>query len=309
MVGVVWSIKDLVEVIDGRRNNKFSVEIVVSGGRGSGKSTLLFKLFLRFKGFNAWKHMVYSRRDVMELLEGQKFGFIFDDEAIRTQYKRNFYDPEQKLLIQMINMYRDNFNIYASAIPSFYNLDKDFRDLVKIHIHVVERGVAILHIARTERLYSDDVWDIKYNKKIEESWAKKKKKNPRFIAPYEKLSTYIGVLRFGDLTKKQRELYEKIKVKKRRDVFLKEMMPDRDKSFVEKIYDSITEGKLTKEGLLQLCLFEGQKYSSVQSKLNQMLKDKGIGKTLTQMLLPKDDTVHNNLDVEINQKAFKPTIV
>ncbi|KKL16785.1 hypothetical protein LCGC14_2492070, partial [marine sediment metagenome] len=41
----------------------------------------------------------------MKFLEQLKRGCIMDDEAIRTGYKRNFYDQDQKLLIQMLNMY------------------------------------------------------------------------------------------------------------------------------------------------------------------------------------------------------------
>ena len=127
---IIWSIKDLVEVVKERQKNKFDACIVVSGARGNGKSTLLFKLFLRIGKFKPWKQQVYSRKDVMSLLEKFKFGLILDDEAIRTSYKRNFFDEDQKLLIQMLNMYRDNFNIYAAAVPDFYSLDKDLRSLI-----------------------------------------------------------------------------------------------------------------------------------------------------------------------------------
>ena len=136
---IIWSIKDLVEIAKERRKNKFDIIMAVSGERGDGKSTLIYKFFSRFKQFKPWRHMVYSRKDVMKLLEGTKLGCIFDDEAIRTGYKRKFMDSDQQLLIQMLNMYRDNFNVYAMAIPSFYSLDKDLRDLIKIHIHVIER--------------------------------------------------------------------------------------------------------------------------------------------------------------------------
>ena len=200
---IFWSIKDLVEVIKKRQENKFDACIVASGSRGNGKSTFLFKTLLRLNNFKPWKNQVYSRKHVMELLEKHKFGCILDDEAIRTSYKRNFFDEDQKLLIQMLNMYRDNFNVYAAAVPDFYSLDKDLRSLIKIHIHIIERGLGVVHIANEGNLYSDDCWDIRYNKKVEDNWAKRKQMNPNYQPKYNILKTIRGYIKIKELTSKQ----------------------------------------------------------------------------------------------------------
>ena len=73
------------------------------------------------------------------------------------------------------------------AIPYFYSLDKDLRNLIKIHIHVIERGLAIVHIAHEGTLYSDDPWNVRYNKTVEDNWAKRKQRNPNFKIPYHLL--------------------------------------------------------------------------------------------------------------------------
>lgn len=293
---IFWSIKDLVEIAKKRQENKFDALIVVSGSRGNGKSTLLFKFFLRFRKFKPWKHQVYSRKHVMELLEKSKFGCILDDEAIRTSYKRNFFEEDQKLLIQMLNMYRDNFNVYAAAVPDFYSLDKDLRSLIKIHIHIIERGFGVVHIANEGTLYSDDCWDIKYNKKIEENWAKRKQMNPDYQPKYNRLTTFRGYIKFKDLTPKQRELYEEIKVTKRKAVYDEEINKIEDKGgFYDRIIERLQKGEIkTKKVLQEICLANGLLYSSVSDMLNRKLTDKGLKETLSDFLPRlKSKPIHN----------------
>ena len=239
MPAAIFSMKELREMTLMRRANKFDVNIVVSGARGNSKSSFLFKFLLGIPGFKPWKHQVYGRKHVMHLLESQKRGIVFDDEAVSSGFKRDFYELGQKKLIKMLNMYRDNFNIYCSAIPQFYSLDRALRDLVKIHIHMIRRGMGVIHFSNSDRLYSDDMWDVKYNKKIEESWAKKIKSNPNFHPPYHRLSTFKGYIVFGDLQKKQRELYEEIKQTKRKILYNQELR-DSGEMVIESTADFVT---------------------------------------------------------------------
>jgi len=93
---VIFSIKDIVNVIKGRQDNEFDARIAVAGDTGDGKSTLLTKIFYRLGHFNPWKHQVYNRDDVIKLLKTQVLGKCFDDEAINTGYKRNWQDKGQQ---------------------------------------------------------------------------------------------------------------------------------------------------------------------------------------------------------------------
>lgn len=279
---IVWSINDIIEISKTRQKNKFDVIICLSGARGNGKSSLGFKFFSRIKGFKAWKHQVYSRNEVMKLMEGFKFGCIFDDEAIRTGYKRNFFDADQKLLIQMLNMYRDNFNIYLLCVPNFYNLDKDLRDLVKIHIHIIERGFGVVHFPSDGSLYSEDKWDIKQNKRTEDRWAKAKMKNPNYSPKYNRLTTFRGYIRFSDLTPKQRELYEDIKVTKRKAVYEEEMKKEEEGGgFYDRLIIRLREGEINQNTLKEICLANGLKLSAVQNFLNTKFRDEGIKERLS----------------------------
>jgi len=303
MKAITWTIKDIVKILKRRQQNEFDGNIAVSGERGNGKSTLINKIYYRFPGFDPWKHQVYSRSDVIYLLKNQHFGLCWDDEAINSSYKRDFQNKEQQKLIKILTAYRDNFNIYASAIPNFFSLDRDLRDLYFIHFHVIERGIAVVHMPLQGRLYSQDRWDAKYNAKIESSWSKRMKKDSGFKPAYHKLSTFRGYLFFKDATEKQKKLYKQIKKKKRSNSFLtdSEKQQNKEISFLQRLYILLTERKLTKDGIVQMCLLENKKYSTVTASLNRMLKDNGIFDTVKDYLhSKKNDDFHNNVQEQIN---------
>lgn len=308
MKPVVWHIKDIVYILKERQKNQFDGNIVVSGDRGNGKSTLLYKLFLHFKGFNPRTHQVYSREDVIGLLRGQKYNLCFDDEAVNSGYKRDFHSKAQQELIKIITTYRDNFNIYGSAIPNFFSLDKDLRDLTFLHLFVVERGIAVVHMPLQSLMYSQDRWDAKNNAKIEAGWSSKIKSNPNFKIPFHKLSTFKGYLFFGDLTDKQREIYLEIKRTKREvatNKLLDEAIPESERkgSFEKRVFALLIDGKITEEGLLQICLSEGKQMSNVKRKMLEMLKDTGDKRTIPQLLSFQKEQI-----IEKKKEAIKSFI-
>jgi len=305
---IVWSIKDLVEISKKRQSNEFDMNIIITGARGNGKSWCGFKFLRRFKQFKPWKHQIYSRKDLMKYLEKLKYGCIFDDEAIRTGYKRNFYDQDQKLLIQMLNMYRDNFNVYVACLPTFYDLDKGLRDLFKIHIHIIERGLGVVHIANESLLYSDDKWDVRYNKKVEEAWAKRKLSNLNYKPKYNRLTTFRGYIKIPKLTLKQEKLYKEVKQVKRKVMYEEEMNEDKTgtEGFYERLIIRLKEGKLTQRALQEICLANGLKYSSVSSLLSTKLKDLGSDKPLGHYLVKDSLPIHNNTDVVKDIFSYTP---
>ncbi len=302
MKAIVWTIKELVDVINSRQINEFDSNIAVSGERGNGKSTVINKLFYRFKGFRPWKVQVYNRDDVIALLKNQQFGLCWDDEAINSGYKRNFMEKGQQELIKIITAYRDNYNIYASAIPNFFSLDKDLRDLYFIHMHIIERGIAVIHMPLQGRLYSPDKWDAKYNAKVEDSWSKKMQKNPDFKPPYHKLSTFRGYLFFSDATEKQKKLYKEIKKEKRKTAFLTEGENNKEIPFIQKLYNLLLEGKLTREGIAQASLVEGKKDSATYELLGRRLKDNGVHKTVKDLLCESRNKSASKKEVELVDK-------
>ncbi len=284
---LVLTVRQVANCFIERVKNKLSCEAVVTGPRGGGKSTLADQLFWKLPGFNPEKHQVYGRKDIITLLEGQRHGLCFGDELINAAYKRQFFDQEQQKLIRVINMYRDNFNIFIGCLPLFYNLDKDFRNLIKFNLQVVSRGLAILHMARSNLNYIDDPWDVKYNKKLEESWVLKKKKNPKFKFPYHKLSTFVAYVTFKDLTPKRREQYEEIKRRKRKILYDEEMgimKVENNKSVAEFIVSCLEEGLFTDiKQINKLIIKRGLRPDQVRSAINYILRNDGRG-SITQVL-------------------------
>ena len=277
---VIWSLKEFTQVLRERQLNKFDCNIGISGKRGDGKSTFLFKIFNSFKksGFVAGKHQVYSQDDVINLLANQQFGFCWDDEAINSGYKRDFQKIGQKILIKVVTNYRDNYNIYASALPFFYSLDVDLRALIFIHVHIIERGVAVILSPLTDKIHESDPWDTKENIKIEQRETARINKSPKLSFRYHKFTTFAGYIYFGPMTDKQEKGYKEIKGRKRSKNFGLEKGVEK-LEFKERCYNLLVAGKMTNEGLLQACLLEDRKYSSTLAEINRMLKDNGEKRT------------------------------
>jgi hypothetical protein len=299
MKAVIFSIKDVADAIQARQANEFDARLAVAGDTGDGKSTLLSKIFYRLGKFNPWKHQVYNSKDIVKLLTTQIRGKCFDDEAINSGYKRNWQDKGQQNLIKILTNYRDSLNVYGSALPNFFSLDKDLRDLFFMLLHVIERGIAVVHLPLQGNMYSQDKWDSKNNARIEQKWNEKRKKNPNFKPPYHKLSTFVGYLYFGKMTPKQEALYKEVKRAKRAEEYEKENS-DKGESFYDRIYRLLLEGKITQQGLMEICFANDKKYSSVTTQLNIMLKDNGVPNTLSYYWKKCTDSNSNNLNGTIS---------
>lgn len=311
MVSAVrWSMGNLVNIAKARQKNEFDVIQFWSGARGNGKSTGAFKFCSRWDCFKPWRDIVYSRNDVMKFMESRINMVILDDEAVRTGYKRNFYEEDQKKLIAIVNMYRDNYNIYNGCIPNFYDLDKDLRNLCTIHIHVIGRGMAVVHLPKKDKLYSNDPWDVVYNSKIEINWNQKSKNDPKFSPPFYKLTTFAGYLFYNKLTPLQEQLYKKIKRTKRKIVYDNEMNGAKDKTI--NIYDNMLKlvkgGFLDKSKLKAICLANDISIVNARVNLNRMLNEETHGKTLNQFLIDNKPTTRKLINSTSEKIPFSRVV-
>lgn len=302
MRGVEFTISDIVDVIKSRIDNKYDARMACCGVTGIGKSTLFTKIYHRLPGYDPWKHQVYDRNDILNLLAQFK-SYVQDDEGINSGYKREFQNRGQQEMIKMLTNNRDNFPVYSTALPNFFSLDKDLRDLFFIMFHIVARGVAIVHMPVEGTLYSQDPWDSKNNAKIEEKWRARMIKDPSFRPKYHQLSTFQGYLFFNDLTDLQQQLYKEVKAHKKG--LSNQAIIDKHKPtalpFVQKVYNALIAGKIeSTDFILNACIMEGEKYNSILTKLNTMLKDQGIKKTVTDYTSKAKEDVHNTLTAEIN---------
>jgi len=299
---VEWTIGELAEITKDRIRNKFDSIIVVTGLTGSGKSTFLYKFFHKFKDFKIEDKLTYSRTETIKLIRDFKNSYCWNDELISSGNKRKFYDTDQIELIEILTKYRSNLNIVAGCVPIFFSLDKELIKLFGMHINIIERGLGVVHLPRTGRMFAEDIWDIKTNSKLEEKWSIKKQKNPNFKIPYHKYTTFAGYVNFTALTKKQEEYYEYIRDKKKAEAENPEPTENgngNENNFYSNLLNMIKSNKLNEQELLNICLVNDKKLSSVKSRLGQILRDEGSGKTLGDFFnegnkISNNNSLHNN---------------
>lgn len=303
---IIWSIEDLAKMVSQRILNKFDCNLAITGSTGIGKSTFLWKFFHAFNKksvkkisngrlprFRIEDKLTFSRTEMIDLIKNYRFSYCWQDELIMSGFKRNFFDREQIQLIEVLTKYRNHFNIVGGAIPIFFTLDKELIKLFGVHINVIKRGIAVVHLPREGRLFTDDIWDCRQNQKLEEKWSKKKMKNPNFKIPYTKYSTFAGFVFFGAMKDKDEKYYESLKTEKRNEGENGKEEKQKE-SFYDKVLKILKEGELSEQGLLQLCLFEEKKLSSVKVSLNRLLGDEGKGKTLKDLLKDPNNNKNNS---------------
>lgn len=274
-----WSLGSFCDMLRKRLGNNFDIVLFIDGVCGIGKSTLGYKICSRIKkNFNPQKDIVFSREDVMSSLAIKKNDVILADEMINVTYKRDFYLENQKKLLKMLDGYRDSCNLFIGCVPEFYNLDKHLQGRASLRLYVVRRGVAVVHMP-IKSMYKVDKWDSHQNQRLEEKWRDGK---PR----YRQLSTFKGVLTFGDLTQNQKEIYNQIKETKRHHLFTdEEKAKDSKEDYVDTLLNRIVDGKVTREFVVEIACINKTSFDSLRARLNARLQKKGLGKSISEYLI------------------------
>lgn len=279
---IKWNLDRLVKAICSRLSNRFDVFLVVEGKRGLGKSTLAFHLMKRVRNemkkrkiegyrFLPKRDILYTRNEVLKFFHKRKSSGMAD-EMINVSFNRDFYNEDQKDLIKMINMNRDHNNFFIACVPMFKNLDSQIKSLVSMKITVVRRGVGIIH-RPNNTIYTSDIWDEKYNERIERKWLEKNLANPQ----YSKLTTYRGYLRFPPLRPTTEELYQKIKDEKRNIIAqekgLEKQEEEKAKDPFEIIFNQVVERKVKNGATLDgMCQVYGLSPDSIKAKIRKRLQ-------------------------------------
>ncbi len=266
--------------------NKFDCFIVIEGNRGLGKSTLAIHLARgvsrEFKKMGSkdyrfnWKHtLVYTKKETKKFWHKWTSTGIAD-EMINVTFNRDFFNDEQKDIIKMINMNRDHCNFFIACVPQFQTLDSQIKQLCKIRITVVRRGLAIIQTPN-QTIYIKDRWDTATNEKIEKQWVAKGIKNPH----YAKLTTFRGVMKYPKLRDKSEEMYQSVKDAKRNLVAKEDMGINDDDGDAqsdphEKMVEMLLNGSVRNGVYIDgFAGGHGIKPESFRAKVIRMLKDKG----------------------------------
>ena len=249
-----WHFTDVVRMIVATLLNKYDCFMTIEGLVGVGKSTLayqiawkvacefrkLYKLdieaieyyyervgrklklteeefvdkIMELKKNKAYifnpRHSIIYTQDAMQKALASWNCICIPDEMINITFNRDFYSEKQKDIIKLLNIMRDHCNLIVACVPQFQNLDTQIKNLCKLKITVKRRGTAIIHTPNSV-IYCKDKWDSATNEKIEREWIMKKVQHPN----YSKLTTFRGLLRFPQLSKKAEAKYQQIKNEKR----------------------------------------------------------------------------------------------
>jgi hypothetical protein len=289
-----WNLsKNFAKMIVATLLNKFDCFIVIEGGTGTGKSTMAWDICLSVSRefgrlcrldektvdyyyerigkklglnaeefvnrilelkqkkayhFNPYKDLIYSQ-DAMQIALASWNKCIIPDEMINITFNRDFYSEKQKDIVKEINMFRDHENLILACVPFFHTLDNQIKNLCKIRITIKKRGLAIIHLPN-KTIYCKDKWDSATNEKIEREWIMKKILNPN----YSKLTTFRGLMKFPQMSKKHEKIYQEIKNKKRANILKNEMGVDIKE---EQDAYSIVIDRLLKGGIKNMQFIEG----------------------------------------------------
>mgnify|MGYP001429548114 CR=1 FL=1 len=270
----VWSILRICRMVQEMQKADFDCIIIIEGNRGLGKSTLAYKVasgVQEYHHFNPWQDILYTREDIIKAFNRRWKSNFIADEMINVSFNRDHYSDDQKKLIKIINMNRDHCNLFIACVPQFSALDSQIKNLCKIRITVLKRGLAILHTPN-RTIYSPDKWDTAINEKIERSWMKSNIFKPK----YSKLTTFRGMIQFNPLTEKQEDQYKKIKIEKRNKIMLEE------EGKIELIHDfndmvdtMIEQGKIkTIKEFIWYCQAHDKNYMNVRQNITNRMRQK-----------------------------------
>ena len=283
MKKVVWMIVQIL-------NNKFDCFLVIEGNRGLGKSTLAIHLTrqvsreFRKKGSQDyrfhWKNsLIYTKKETKNYLHKWRATGIAD-EMINVSFNRDFYNEEQKDIIKMINMNRDHCNFFVACVPQFQALDNQIKNLCKIKITVVRRGLAIIQTPN-RTIYVRDKWDQATNEKIERQWLQKGITKPA----YSKLTTFRGLMHFPKLHPTAEAKYQEIKDLKRNLIAKEEMGIDVNEEIKDPVVDTIKrlkDGKVRNGTFLDgIATASDLDPASFKNKLRSALNKEGVSAKLT----------------------------
>lgn len=268
------SVGRLCKMIEEMQDIKFDCIVIIEGNRGLGKSTLAWHICNRTKKyhtFNPEKDIVFTRKQVINFFNNYWKSTGWADEMINVSFNRDFYNEDQKRLIKIMNMNRDHCNLFVACVPQFQTLDNQLKNMCKIRLTVLRRGLAIVQ-TQNRAIYSTDRWDTKENEKVEKKWLKGGNWKPR----YSQLSTFRAILTFPDLTPKQREIYERIKIEKRNEIKAQEESEAREGDPHNRLYSLLDQGSITSKSQFDnLCFMYGLKPLNAMQNIRNRMRNSG----------------------------------
>jgi hypothetical protein len=197
-----------------RVKQDFDIVIGVTGTEGEGKSTFAIQLARAVGNFRLTRNVMFSPRstDVKKLITSlPKYSPVILDEAIKVLYKLKWNDKIQKLLNEFYNLCRQENQISIMCMPRFTDFNEYFRNhRIKVWIHILERGVAVVFVKDTNPL-SRDVWHIDEMEKRLKTINFNKLSRDSKIKKLASSQCFIGVIKYPKLPEHIDAKYKRLK--------------------------------------------------------------------------------------------------
>lgn len=168
-VSISNTLETCVEFIKKRIREDKDLVIAITGDEGIGKSTLAIWLGMSIdEEFTLEKNELFSPS--VEEMESKvrglpKYSVIVADEAIKILYKLYWMTKGQRYLNRLFSIVRDENKVIILCIPRFIDLNEWWRHhRVKIWVHVMERGVAIVDMKDWSK-WIRDPWHMDENQR------------------------------------------------------------------------------------------------------------------------------------------------
>ena len=209
-----------------------TVSVVDSGAvKGTGKTVFTIdtgKDICKNIGFE-WKLqklmlMNPTTPKIISMIKSLPYGVpIAVDEAIFLAYKRDYQENPVKNLVKFVNICRKYRKPVFLNSPSFWDLDKDIRNLCDFRITVIKRGIACVRGKYSNPEY-EDLWLREESKKIiDKSIGSDFTDLNAVIRGINKCRNHLFDIIFPDISKAEYEEYEKLSMREEgKQLFLTE---------------------------------------------------------------------------------------
>jgi hypothetical protein len=234
-----------------RLNEDWDVVIAITGEVGVGKSTLGGLISKEIDKMFCWiKNVAYlpTYREIEDKFFALRpLQAFLIDEAIKVLYKLKWADKLQIRINEMYLTERWQNKITLMCIPRFSDFNEQFRNnRVKIWIHIIARGLAVVFIREDVNIFQNDPWRLKENSKIVDKFLKSRKCAD--LTEVDKLSilsksmNFWFYLEFGDLPEEDKMTYQEMRAKMREvkedgNMKTREMIDDRNR-FIYFVYSN-----------------------------------------------------------------------
>lgn len=234
---------EFVKIVRRRLRLDWDLVIAISGEEGSSKSTLAMILgALIDRKFDLEKNVSFlpdEQEIKREFSALRKYQCYVIDEAIKSLYKMHFMSSLQQSLVQMWATERYQNKCTMLVIPRFKDLTENFRNhRVKIWIHLMARGVAVVYI-RDDDAHTVDPWQFDYMAKLK--FNKFKKRNVASIPIGERLKVerslrnYFFDFTFPDMVEEDRDEYKRLKLESRQRYLLANQEVDKEGTAIKSL--------------------------------------------------------------------------